>query len=678
MFGKILIANRGEIACRVIRTARRLGIKTVAVYSEADSGALHTTLADEELEIGPSPAGESYLSIPRIIAAAQRSGAAAIHPGYGFLSESADFASACAAAGLVFIGPPAEAIRIMGSKAASKALMEKVGVPLVPGYHGAEQGDDRLRAEAHAIGYPVLIKASAGGGGKGMRVVAKEADLQPALASARREAAAAFGDDRLLLEKYLADPRHIEVQIFADSHGEVVHLFERDCSIQRRYQKLIEEAPAPGLSEKQRQTLGQLAIKATRAVDYLGAGTIEFVAAGRNFYFIEMNTRLQVEHVATEMITGLDLVEWQIRIAAGEALPLGQNAIRRQGHAVEARLYAEDPAHGFLPAAGKLALLRLPAETPELRVETGLREGDTISPFYDALIAKLIAWGKDRTEAVQRLQAALAQTKLAGIASNRDFLLRIVSHPAFGQAAQDTGFIARHNADLLPAAAAPFEALVAATFAFLLKASSVQAPTDRHSPWRQHDFWRLVGEAGQRFRFRDALGVRELGLRYADKRFRCESEGRAVTATVERTARGDLAIDLDNDRIEAATLQSGAEIWVVLSVATWRLTYLDPLVPVHRAEGSAGKVVAPMPGKISAILVKPGMGVKRGQVLMQIEAMKMELAITAPIDGIVDRINFSIGALVVEGAELVVLRLADGQGARADLSPHRSSFFNAR
>ena len=362
MFGKILIANRGEIACRVIRTARRLGIRTVAVYSEADSGALHTTMADEAREIGPPAASESYLSIPRIIAAAQQSGAEAIHPGYGFLSESADFASACAAAGLVFIGPPAEAIRIMGSKAASKALMEKVGVPLVPGYHGAAQDDDRLRVGAQAIGYPVLIKASAGGGGKGMRVVETEADLVPALASARREAAASFGDDRLLIEKYLADPRHIEVQIFADTHGQVVHLFERDCSIQRRHQKIIEEAPAPGLSEKQREMLGQLAIKATRAVNYVGAGTIEFVAAASAFYFIEMNTRLQVEHVATEMITGLDLVEWQIRIAAGEALPLAQTAIRRNGHAVEARLYAEDPTHGFLPAAGKLALLRLPAE----------------------------------------------------------------------------------------------------------------------------------------------------------------------------------------------------------------------------------------------------------------------------------------------------------------------------
>ncbi|MGH7032811.1 MAG: biotin carboxylase N-terminal domain-containing protein [Stellaceae bacterium] len=660
MFGTILIANRGEIACRVMRTARRLGIKTVAVYSEADAGALHTTMADEALEIGPSPAAASYLNIPRIITAAQRSGAAAIHPGYGFLSESADFASACAAAGLVFIGPPAEAIRIMGSKAASKALMEKVGVPLVPGYHGAEQGDDRLRAEAQTIGYPILIKASAGGGGKGMRVVAAEADLLPALASARREAAAAFGDDRLLIEKYLADPRHIEVQIFADAHGEVVHLFERDCSIQRRHQKIIEEAPAPGLSGEQRQALGLLAIKATRAVNYIGAGTIEFVAADGNFYFIEMNTRLQVEHVATEMITGLDLVEWQIRVAAGEPLPLGQKAIRRNGHAVEARLYAEDPAHGFLPAAGKLALLRLPAETPALRVETGLREGDTISPFYDALIAKLIAWGKDRTEALQRLEAALTHTKLAGIASNRDFLRRIVSHPAFAQAAQDTGFIARHGKDLLPAARAPIEALIVASFALLLKPSPARPSADLHSPWRRHDFWRLVGEAGQRFRFRDASGTRELEICSADKRFRCESEGRAVTVTVERTTRGDLAIDLDNHRIEAATLQRGSEVWVVLSDATWRLAYIDPLAPVHRAEASAGKVVAPMPGRISAILVRPEMNVKRGQVLMQIEAMKMELAITAPVDGVVDKINFAVGALVAEGAELVVLRGAAG------------------
>jgi len=659
MFGKLLIANRGEIACRVIRTARRLGMKTVAVYSEADSGALHTKMADEALEIGPPAAGESYLNIERIVAAAKTSGAAAIHPGYGFLAESADFADACAAAGLVFIGPPAEAIRIMGSKAASKALMEQIGVPLVPGYHGAEQSDARLSAEAQTVGYPVLIKASAGGGGKGMRVVAEDGDLLRALASARREAAAAFGDDRLLIEKYLADPRHIEVQIFADSHGKVVHLFERDCSIQRRHQKLIEEAPAPELSERQRQTLCQLAVKATRAVNYTGAGTIEFVLAEDSFYFIEMNTRLQVEHVATEMITGLDLVEWQLRIASGERLPLGQKSVRRTGHAMEARLYAEDPAHGFLPAAGRLALLRLPAETPELRIETGLREGDAIPPFYDALIAKLVAWGKDRAEAVLRLQAALGQTKLAGIASNRDFLLRIISHSAFARAAQDTGFIARHDEELLPAAKAPIEALIAATFALLLKASPARPSADRHSPWRQHDFWRLVGEAGQRFRFRDAHGARQLDLRSADKRFRCESEGHAVSVAAQWTASGDLALDIDNRRIEAATLQSGSEIWVALPDATWRLTYIDPFAPTHRAEASAGKIAAPMPGKVSAILVRPGMEVRRGQVLMQIEAMKMELAITAPVDGIVDKINFAVGTLVVEGAELVVLRIAD-------------------
>ena len=661
MFGKLLIANRGEIACRVIRTARSLGIKTVAVYSEADAGARHTAMADETLAIGLSPAAESYLNIERIIAAASESGAEAVHPGYGFLSESADFASACAAAGLVFIGPPAEAIRIMGSKAASKALMEQVGVPLVPGYHGAAQDDDRLAAEAQAIGYPVLIKASAGGGGKGMRVVEAGGDLLAALASARREAAASFGDNRLLIEKYFADPRHIEVQIFADSHGEVVHLFERDCSIQRRHQKLIEEAPAPELSEEQRKNLGALAIKATRAVDYVGAGTIEFVAAEGAFYFIEMNTRLQVEHVATEMITGLDLVEWQIRIANGERLPLAQNAISRRGHAVEARLYAEDPAHGFLPAAGKVALLRLPAETAELRVETGLREGDTVSPFYDALIAKLIAWGKDRTEALHRLQAALEETKLAGIAGNRDFLLRIVSHSAFARGAQDTGFIPRHSEDLLPAATAPIAALIGAGFALLLEALPARAAADPHSPWRRQDFWRLVGEAGQRFRFRDASGVRELDLRFTDGRFRCESDGRVVTAAAERTAGGDLAIEIDSDRIEAATLQRGAEIWVVLPDATWRLAYIDPLASAHRAEASAGKVVAPMPGKISAILVTPEIEVTRGQVLMQIEAMKMELAITAPIDGIVERINCAVGALVAEGAELVVLRPAAGE-----------------
>jgi 3-methylcrotonyl-CoA carboxylase alpha subunit len=662
MFGKILIANRGEIACRVIRTARRMGVKTVAVYSEADAGALHTTMADEAYAIGPPPARDSYLNIPRIMAAAQQSGTTAIHPGYGFLSESADFAEACAAADIVFIGPPAAAIRSMGSKSAAKALMETVGVPLVPGYHGEDQSDDHMTTAANAIGYPVLIKASAGGGGKGMHIVTRESELASALATARREAASAFGDGRLLIEKYLADPRHIEVQVFADRQGNVVHLFERDCSIQRRHQKLIEEAPAPGLTDAQRQRLGDLAVKATRAVNYVGAGTIEFVASDGHFYFIEMNTRLQVEHVATEMITGLDLVEWQLRVAAGEKLPLAQKAIRRKGHAVEARLYAEDPARDFLPAAGKIGLLRLPDETDALRVETGLRQGDAVTPYYDALIAKLIAWGEDRTAAMERLRRALAATKLAGIASNRDLLLRIVGHRDFAKGAQDTGYIPRHRAEFLSAAEAPLEALIAASLAILLEPSTRRSASDGASPWQRRDFWRLLGKASHCFRFRDGERERDLELHFAGDRYRCTIDGREIAAQAQRSSNADLEIELDGRRFAASILRAGSDLWVALPERICRLIYLDSLAPEHRAEGTAGKIVAPMPGKVSAILVAPETPVKRGQVLMQIEAMKMELAITAPEDGIVAAINFAVGALVDEGAELAVLRVADDGG----------------
>jgi 3-methylcrotonyl-CoA carboxylase alpha subunit len=655
MFEKILIANRGEIACRVIRTARRLGIKTVAVYSEPDARALHVAMADEAVAIGPAAARESYLNIARILDAAKQSGATAIHPGYGFLSESADFAAACATAGVVFVGPSAAAIRAMGSKSDAKRLMEKAGVPLVPGYHGDEQSDAHLAKAARAIGYPVLIKASAGGGGKGMRIVKGEAELAPALAAARREAASAFGDGRLLLEKYLIDPRHIEVQVFADRHGNVVHLFERDCSIQRRHQKLIEEAPAPGLTEAQRQKLGALAVKATRAVDYLGAGTIEFVAAQGKFHFIEMNTRLQVEHVATEMITGLDLVEWQLRVAAGERLPLDQAAIERQGHAIEARLYAEDPARDFLPAAGRLDLLRFPAETSALRVETGFRQSDWVTPYYDALIAKLIAWGANRGAALQGLQAALRATKLAGIASNRDFLLRIVSNADFAAGAQDTGFIARHRAALLPEPEVPIRALIAASLALLLERRVPQARIDVTSPWHSRDFWRLVVERGQWFRFHD--GAQEHGVRLepSDGHYRCEVGGQSFAVSAALETPDDLKIALDGEPFDAAVARFGSDFWIVLPDETQRLHYLDPLIPAPRAETGAGKVVSPMPGKVTAILVEAGAVVTRGQVLMQLEAMKMELAITAPADGKVAAIHVAVGSVVEEGMELVAL-----------------------
>jgi 3-methylcrotonyl-CoA carboxylase alpha subunit len=630
-FAKILIANRGEIACRVMRTAKRLGIATVAVYSEADAGALHVAMADEAILIGPAPARDSYLDIARIIDAAKRSGAEAIHPGYGFLSENADFAAACEAAGIAFIGPPAAAIRAMGSKAEAKALMAKAGMPLVPGYHGAEQSDARLAKEASAIGYPVLLKASSGGGGKGMRIVRNQSELAAALASARREAKAAFGDDRLLIEKYLIDPRHIEVQVFADSHGNVVHLFERDCSIQRRHQKLIEEAPAPGLSEAQRAELGKLAVAAARVVDYRGAGTIEFVSIGGQFYFIEMNTRLQVEHVVTEMITGLDLVEWQIRVAAGEALPLMQKAIARNGHAIEARLYAEDPARDYLPSAGPLALLRFPAARDTLRIETGFRQGDRVSPYYDALIAKLIAWGETRAIALQRLHAAMAETRVAGVATNRELLLRILAHPDFAARAGDTGFIARHHDALLPSGT-PTAALAAAALSILH--DQPRRAADPHSPWQQYDGWRLGSGASAIFSFRVSDQTHEVRVTGEDH---CAIDGAAIDAPRD-----------------ASVLRLGNEFWVVLPDATARLGFIDPLAPSESRDGT-GKIVAPMPGKVSAVLVTQGAAVKHGETLMVIEAMKMEHAIVAPADGTVAAIHFAAGALVEEGVELLTL-----------------------
>ena len=483
MFTKILIANRGEIACRVIKTARRLGIATVAVYSEADATARHVTLADEAVEIGPAPVRDSYLRGDRIIAAAQRTGAAAIHPGYGFLSENAGFAADCTAAGLVFVGPGAAAIRAMGSKSAAKSLIENAGVAVVPGYHGDDQSDDLLRAEADRIGYPVLLKPSAGGGGKGMRVVREASQFDAALAAARREASASFGDVHMLIEKFVTQPRHIEVQVFADAHGNVLHLFERDCSVQRRHQKIIEEAPAPGLTEEQRLTMGQAAVDAAKAVGYLGAGTVEFlVDSGGRFYFMEMNTRLQVEHPVTELVTGQDLVEWQLLVAAGEPLPLSQGDLVINGHAIEARLYAEDPDRDFLPATGHLLHLRYPAAGQHVRIDTGVREGDLVSIHYDPLLAKLIVWDADRASALRRLQTALRETRVIGVTTNLGFLTTVAAHEVFAAGGVDTGFIDRQRSDLVGiGGGSPSErARVAA-----------DVSGDPNSPWHGASGWRL-------------------------------------------------------------------------------------------------------------------------------------------------------------------------------------------
>ncbi len=500
MFDKILIANRGEIACRVARTARRMGIRTVAVYSDADANALHVAACDEAHRLGPPPPRESYLDGDTIIAIANRAGAQAIHPGYGFLSENEPFAAACARAGIAFIGPPPAAIAAMGSKSAAKRIMEGAEVPLVPGYHGDDQDPKLLAREAAKIGYPVLIKATAGGGGKGMKIAERAEAFAGALASARREAQASFGDDRVLIEKYLTAPRHIEIQVFADMHGNAVHLFERDCSVQRRHQKILEEAPAPGMKPEQRRAMGDAAVAAARAIGYVGAGTVEFIAPDTfardgAFYFMEMNTRLQVEHPVTEMITGEDLVEWQLRVASGEVLPKRQDELSINGHAIEARIYAEDPDRGFLPSIGILAHLRAPAEGAAVRVDTGVSVGDEISPFYDPMIAKLIVHGESRAAALRQLADALAEFEIVGVATNVAFLRRVVAHEAFGSGNVDTGLIARHHAALFPKARpAPGDVVLAAALAEVraieaTRATAARASSDPHSPWNAVDPW---------------------------------------------------------------------------------------------------------------------------------------------------------------------------------------------
>ncbi len=661
MFDKILIANRGEIACRVIRTARRMAIRTVAVYSEADRGARHVELADEAYPIGAAPARESYLVGERIIAAAKASGAQAIHPGYGFLSENAGFAEACAAAGIVFIGPPPAAIRAMGSKSAAKALMAKAGVPLVPGYHGAEQGVVELTEEAARIGYPVLIKASAGGGGKGMRIVEREGDFAVALASAKREASASFGDDTVLIEKYLTRPRHIEMQVFADTHGNVVHLFERDCSIQRRYQKVVEEAPAPGMDPARRRAMGEAAVAASRAVGYVGAGTIEFIAEGSEFYFMEMNTRLQVEHPVTEMITGLDLVEWQLRVASGEALPKQQSDLAISGHAIEARVYAEDPSRDFLPAIGVLRHLRAPVESAAVRVDTGVRQGDAVSIHYDPMIAKLAVWGEDRAAALRRLRTALAEYEIAGLSTNLDFLARLAAEPDYAAADIDTGFIARHRGTLLPdPSAAPDWVVAAAALSLVLDQDTATAAAaargrDPWSPWNRCDGWRLNGETYQDLMFLDGEVRRPVRVHYRHEGYRLDLPSGVVAAEIARELGDELRLSLDGVARRVRVLWRGTEITVLHDGLSQRLTYLDSRAPVVEDELSAGQLVAPMPGRVVQVLAVPGMIVQRGQALVVLEAMKMEHTITAPSDGVVESVAYHVGDLVEEGAELLVL-----------------------
>ncbi|WP_337876437.1 biotin carboxylase N-terminal domain-containing protein [Elioraea sp.] len=666
MFRSLLVANRGEIACRIVRTARRMGLRCIAVYSEADAQALHVELADEAYPIGPPPAASSYLRIDRIIEAARRAGAEAIHPGYGFLAENPDFAEACAQAGIVFVGPPASAIRAMGSKAAAKALMAEAGVPLVPGYHGADQSDARLAAEAERIGYPVLIKASAGGGGRGMHIVERAADFADALAAARRVAKAAFGDDRVLLERYLRRPRHIEVQVLGDAHGTILDLHTRDCSVQRRYQKVVEEAPAPGLPHPVRAGLARAAVEAARAVGYRNAGTVEFIAEGDAFYFMEMNTRLQVEHPVTELITGLDLVEWQLRIAAGEALPFREPP-PATGHAVEVRLCAEDPTLDWRPAVGRLDRFLLPQDMTGVRIDTGVREGDAITPFYDSMIAKVIAHGADRAAALRRLAAALAEIRIDGIATNLDLLRRVVGHPAFHAGDLSTGFIAAHADDLLAAPRpVPDRALIAAAAALLLDEEDraerfARDSGDPHSPWNRRDGWRLHGVASAETELiQDGVARRvraEYGPGCWTLRFTAAS-GEPVALSV-RARRGldrdSLLLDLDGVRTRATVRRYGDDIVVTLAgaePASATLTVRQTLGTAAAALAVSGSVAAPIPGRVVKVLVEPGQMVARGETLVILEAMKTELRIAAPADGTVLRLGVQAGDLVAEGTEL--------------------------
>jgi 3-methylcrotonyl-CoA carboxylase alpha subunit len=658
MFSKILIANRGEIACRVIKTARRLGIKTVAVFSDADRGARHVAMADEAVHIGGSPARESYLVVDKILDAAKRTGAQAIHPGYGFLSENAGFAEACETAGIVFIGPPPAAIRAMGSKSEAKKIMEKAQVPLVPGYHGDDQSPELLAREAERIGFPVLIKASAGGGGKGMRVVENAAKFADQLAGAKREAKASFADDHVLIEKYLTRPRHIEIQVFADTHGNCLYLFERDCSIQRRHQKVIEEAPAPGMDPARRKQMGEAAVAAAKAIGYVGAGTVEFIAnQDGTFYFMEMNTRLQVEHPVTEMITGQDLVEWQLVVAAGGKMPLKQDQLSIDGHAVEVRLYAEDPNRNFLPSTGTLVHLRLPTENLHVRVDTGVREGDTVAPFYDPMIAKVIVHDRDRTSAMRRMAALMGETEVVGVTTNAALLKALCSHPAFVGGEVDTGFIERHRDELFAkAGTADDRAFAVATLARVAEWASTS-----NDPWDQKNGFRLLDTGHDEVRWKD--GEREVAVivrRPRDGSLALELPGGTVEANVRRGEDGRLAIRLGNDTFTAAVVRraandGGIDYTLFADGGSQRLRLVDPLdVTQYEAVAAGeGSVRSPLPGKIIDLRVKPGDTVSRGQPLLVLEAMKMEHTLAAPADGKVKSVRYAVGEQVPEGAELV-------------------------
>ncbi len=681
MFKKILIANRGEIACRVAQTALRMGVQTVAVYSDADADARHVRACDEAVYIGGSAPKDSYLRWEKIIEAARATGAQAIHPGYGFLSENVDFAKACVQAGLVFIGPPASAIQAMGLKAESKQLMEKAGVPLVPGYHGSDQDDALLQREADRIGYPVLIKASAGGGGKGMRAVDKAEDFADALASCKREAINSFGDDAVLIEKYVQRPRHIEIQVFGDTLGNYVYLFERDCSVQRRHQKVLEEAPAPGMTAELRARMGQAAVEAARAVNYVGAGTVEFIVEqpqgyahpeAMKFFFMEMNTRLQVEHPVTEAITGLDLVEWQLRVACGEPLPLQQHDLQINGHAIEARICAENPDNNFLPATGTLQVYGLPPysyfeRAPlSVRVDSGVREGDTISPYYDSMVAKLIVHGATREEALARMDTALAQTHIVGLATNVQFLRHVVRSASFESAQLDTALIPREANVLFNREDIGLTLAAAATVAqAVLREQRKAAGVDVNGwtdPWAQRDGWlshgvsrrsfalNFKGEAHSAVLTRPRAGGMQLAL--------AGGEHTLQFAQSPDTDASAIDITLDGERLALQVYRTGDVVHVFAAHGSTQITVVDALAHAGDVQQEGGRLTAPMPGKVVSFAVKAGDAVKKGQALAVMEAMKMEHTIAAPSDGTVGELLFAPGDQVTEGAELLRLEAA--------------------
>ena len=670
MFTKILIANRGEIACRVAATARRLGIRTVAVFSDADATARHVAMCDEAVSLGGNTPQESYLRWQAILDAARATGAQAIHPGYGFLSENEAFAEACAAAGLAFIGPPSSAIQAMGLKAESKRLMEAAGVPLVPGYHGADQDPALLRTEAQRIGYPVLIKASAGGGGKGMRVVERDEDFDVALASCQREARSSFGSDAVLIERYVQRPRHIEIQVFGDTHGQIVHLFERDCSVQRRHQKVLEEAPAPGMTPALRERMGQAAVAAAKAVNYVGAGTVEFIVEGlegqegqglddsrARFYFMEMNTRLQVEHPVTEAITGQDLVEWQLRVAAGEPLPLQQEQLRMQGHAIEARICAENPDNQFLPATGTLSVYRKPPhasfERAPVRFDDGVRQGDAISPYYDSMIAKLIVHGDTRAQALARLDAALADTRIVGLPNNVQFLRHVVASRSFAEADLDTALIPREAAVLFQQERVGAAWAAAAAVVHCLQAEQAQETTD---PFSRRDGFRSHGTLVRRFDFRHADQPLTAHLSYRrDGLLLAVGGAEAQPLSWQPQADGATELRWGSERLRAQVWPQGEALQVFTPQGATRIERVDPLAHAGETAAEGGRLTAPMPGKVLSFAVQAGDAVRQGQPLAVMEAMKMEHTITAPADGTVAELLYAPGDQVAEGSELLKL-----------------------